>query len=147
MIVSESWLRTWISPRLDTQGLVEVLTMAGLEVDSVSRAGPDLPRVVVGKVSAVTPHPRADRLRVCEVLVGGKKPLTIVCGAPNVRVGANVPTALPGAKLPAGGGIRANDVRGVRSEGMLCSAAELDLEESSAGLLLLDPDSKPGTAI
>ncbi|MDH3281819.1 MAG: phenylalanine--tRNA ligase subunit beta, partial [Gammaproteobacteria bacterium] len=147
MIVSENWLRTWVAPRLDTQGLGEVLTMAGLEVDSVSPAGPDLPRVVVGTITAVTPHPRAQQLAVCEVQVGRKQSLTIVCGAPNARLGANVPTALPGAKLPGGVEIHASEVRGVKSEAMLCSAAELGLEESSPGLLELDPDVEPGTTV
>ncbi len=147
MIVSENWLRTWIAPRLDTAGLVEALTMAGLEVDAVTRAGPDLPKVVVGRIVDVAPHPGATRLSVCAVRIGRTRTLRVVCGAPNARAGLHVPVALPGARLPAGAVIEATTIHGVESQGMLCSAAELGLAESSTGLLELDTDAELGVGV
>lgn len=144
MIISEQWLREWIDLELDTGGLVECLTMAGLEVDSVTRAGPELGDVVVGRIERVEPHPDADRLRVCRVDIGKRSPLQIVCGAANARDGLMVAAALPGATLPNGSSIGKSDIRGVVSTGMLCSAAELGLEEGSEGILELDDGTRIG---
>jgi len=131
MKISEHWLRELASPPGDTAALVHQLTMQGLEVESVEAAGPSLEHVVVGRVAGVAPHPKADRLRVCQVDVGNRT-VQIVCGAANVRAGGLYPAALPGATLPGGLVIRSAALRGVESAGMLCSAAEL-------GLLLGDP--------
>ncbi len=147
MLISEHWLRTWVSPELDTAGLVHCLTMAGLEVDSVSRAGPELERVVVGRIVSVAPHPEADRLRVCAVDVGRGERLQIVCGADNARPGLRAPTALTGARLPSGTVIEKTRLRGVESVGMLCSATELGFEEASEGLMELDDDARPGQSV
>jgi phenylalanyl-tRNA synthetase beta chain len=143
MKVSERWLREWVDPALATAELVAQLTMAGLEVDSVEPAAPDFQKVVVGRVVGLIPHPDADRLRVATVDMGGAEPLQIVCGAPNVAVGLCAPTALIGAVLPGGLKIKPSKLRGVQSQGMLCSAKELGLAESADGLLPL-PDSRPG---
>ena len=102
MIISEQWLREWIDLPLSSEQLAERMTMAGLEVDSVTRAGPMLPKVVAGRVRTLRRHPRAQRLQVCEVDIGNKRPLQVVCGAPNVTQGGVYPTALAGAKLPGG---------------------------------------------
>jgi len=147
MKISEQWLREWVAVRLDAKALAERLTLAGLEVGSVAPVAGDLSHVVVGEILAVAPHPQADRLRVCQVNVGRKKPLTIVCGAANAAAGLKVPAALEGAVLPNGTRIAATQIRGVDSAGMLCSAAELGLEEQSSGLLVLDRASKPGTPV
>ncbi len=148
MKISEKWLREWVSPRLDTAALAERLTMAGIEVGSVTRAAATLDHIVVGEIHAITAHPSADRLRICEVKLGkNNKPLAIVCGAANARIGMKAPLALPGATLPNGTRIQATDVRGVASAGMLCSASELGLEENSDGLLDLGADAKPGASI
>ena len=145
MRFSERWLREWVPTRLDTTTLAERLTLAGLEVAELLPAAPPLEQVVVGEIVALEPHPRADRLRVCRVKAGGL--YQVVCGAPNARVGLRAPLALPGARLPGGQEIEAVALRGVPSQGMLCSAAELGLEEEAAGLLELDPDARPGTPI
>jgi phenylalanyl-tRNA synthetase beta chain len=144
MKVSERWLREWVDPAVSSAELAAQLTMAGLEVDSVEPAAPAFDRVVVGKVIDLTPHPDADRLRVATVDVGGAEPLQIVCGAPNVAVGMRAPTALIGAVLPGGLAIKQSKLRGVESQGMLCSARELGLADSSDGLLALPAASRPG---
>lgn len=144
MKFSERWLREWVNPPVTTAQLAEQLTMAGLEVDSVEEAAPAFEGVVVGRVLAVTPHPDAERLRVCQVDVGGAEPLNIVCGAANVRPGMFAPTAVVGAQLPGGLSIKRAKLRGVESFGMLCSAKELGLAEASEGLMELPADAASG---
>lgn len=144
MRVSAHWLREWVDPQLSHTELVAQLTMAGLEVDSVEPAAPVFDRVVVGHITDLAPHPQAERLQVATVDVGQGEPLQIVCGAPNVCIGMHAPTALTGAVLPNGVRVEAAELRGVGSQGMLCSAAELGLAETSAGLLALPAASLPG---
>ncbi len=144
MKVSEQWLRDWVDLPLSGNTLAAQLTMAGLEVDHVEPAAPPFEKVVVGAVIALAQHPDADRLRVATVDVGQAEPLRIVCGAPNVAVGMRAPTALIGATLPGGLTIKKSKLRGVESQGMLCSAKELGLAENSDGLLPLPADSRPG---
>ena len=144
MRFSERWLREWVSPPLDTAGLAARLTAAGLEVDSLTPVGERFSGVVVGHVLEVAQHPAADRLHVCRVDAGGAEPLVIVCGAANVAVGMKAPTALVGARLPGGMEIRRAKLRGVESFGMLCSARELGLAETSEGLLPLPGDAPVG---
>ncbi len=144
MKVSEQWLREWVDPTVPVAELAARLTMAGLEVDGVEPAAPHFEKVVVGRVIGLIPHPDADRLRVATVDAGGAEPLQIVCGAPNVAVGMCAPTALIGAVLPGGLTIKPSKLRGIQSQGMLCSAKELGLAESSDGLLPLPADSRPG---
>jgi phenylalanyl-tRNA synthetase beta chain len=145
MKFSEHWLRTLVDPPLDSDELAHRLTMAGLEVEDKAPAAPPFHGVVVGRVVDVEPHPQADRLTVCQVDVGRAQPLAIVCGAPNVAPGVLAPCALIGAELPGGRVIERATVRGVQSEGMLCSASELGIAEESSGLFLLEPDLQPGT--
>jgi phenylalanyl-tRNA synthetase beta chain len=142
---SENWLRTFVDPPLDTRELAHALAMGGLDVEQVEPVAPHFTRVVVGEVLAVDKHHGADRLSVCTVNVG-VAPLTIVCGAPSVRQGSRVPTALAGARLP-GIEIKVAKVRGVESQGMLCSAKELGLSEDAAGLLELPPDAPIGADV
>ena len=115
MIFTEKWVREWVDLKVDTEGLVACLTMAGLEVDSVMPAGPALDRVVVGCITEVTSHPQASHLQVCRVDVGGKEPLDIVCGAPNARAGLYAPVALTGASLPSGAKIEQVMIRDTTS--------------------------------
>jgi len=139
MIFSESWLREFVDPGMSTAELVETLTMAGLEVDSVTSAASQFSGVVVGHVVSVEQHPDADKLSVCRVTDGGDD-YQVVCGAPNVRAGLLVPFAKVGAVLEGGDKpfkIKAAKLRGVESNGMLCSAEELGLAETSDGLLEL----------
>ncbi len=146
MLVSEIWLREWVSPKLTTDELADRLTMAGLEVGGIEPAGDLSDKLVVGRIEAIATHPDADRLRVCKVNVGRTRNLTIVCGAANARQGLYTIAALVGAKLPGGMTISKAAVRGVASSGMLCSAAELGLEESSAGILDLAGKPAVGTS-
>ncbi|HHJ13814.1 MAG TPA: phenylalanine--tRNA ligase subunit beta [Gammaproteobacteria bacterium] len=143
MKFSESWLREWVNPDLDTAALVEQLTMAGLEVDSVEPAAGDFSGVVVAEVLAVEAHPDADKLRVCKVSDGTGEPLQIVCGAPNVRAGMKAPLATVGGRI-GDMKIRKAKLRGVASHGMLCSARELGLSEDHAGLMELPADAPVG---
>lgn len=144
MKFSEQWLREWVNPPLTTAEIVKQLTMAGLEVDSVEPVAGAFEQVVVGEVVAMQPHPDADKLRVCQVNVAAAEPLTIVCGARNVHIGMRAPTALVGARLPNDITIKATELRGVASSGMLCSAAELGLAENADGLLALPADAPIG---
>jgi phenylalanyl-tRNA synthetase beta chain len=146
MKFSENWLRTFVSPAISSNELADALTMAGVEVEAVEPVAAPFAKVVVGEVLEVKPHPNADRLTVCLVAVGGTEPLQVVCGAPNVTTGAKVACALPGAQLAAVT-IAASQVRGVHSNGMLCSAKELGLDDDDSGLLLLDRDARVGEDI
>ena len=149
----ESWLREFCDPPISSEELADTLTMAGLEVEDARLAAPSFRGVVVGEVLSVEPHPNADRLNVCRVDVGAMRALSVVCGAPNVRAGIKVPCALVGAELPSAEvesapfAIRLERLRGVESEGMLCSARELRLSEDQAGLLILDDDAVVGRNI
>ncbi|MFT4189974.1 MAG: phenylalanine--tRNA ligase subunit beta, partial [Comamonas sp.] len=148
----ESWLREFCDPALTTQELADTLTMAGLEVEELSPVAPPFSQVVVGEIKEAVQHPDADRLRVCQVDVGQGVLLNIVCGAPNARVGIKIPCALVGAELPPGDDgkpfkIKLGKLRGVESQGMLCSARELKVSEEAAGLLELPADTPVGADI
>lgn len=147
MQFSENWLRTMVDPKMTSDELAHLLTMSGLEVEAVDAVAPPFSNVVVGLVRSMEKHPNADRLNVCQVDVGTGTLLTIVCGAPNVRPGLKVVCAIAGAMLPPGADgkpfeIKVGQLRGVESQGMLCSARELKLSEENAGLLEL-PDDAP----
>ncbi len=148
----ESWLREFCNPPISTVQLAEVLTMGGLEVEEQSPVAPPFTGIVVGQIIAAEQHPNADRLRVCQVNVGQAELLNIVCGAPNARVGIKIPCALVGAELPPGEDgkpfmIKLGKLRGVESQGMLCSANELKLNDSKDGLLELGDDAIIGQDI
>ena len=147
MKFSESWLRTLVDPKLSSDELSHLLTMAGLEVEALDPVAPKFNDVVVAQVLEVNKHPDADRLNVCKVDTGRGEPTTIVCGAPNVVVGLRVPCALPGAKLPGDFTIKIAKVRGIESSGMLCSAKELGIAEEASGLLILPNDASVGQSI
>lgn len=147
MKISEQWLREWLATDLNAEGIAERLTSLGLEVDGMASLAAGLDKVVVGRVLEVERHPDADRLSVCRVDVGDGTPLQIVCGAPNVAVEQSYPLATIGAVLPGGPEIGHSEIRGVMSEGMLCSAMELGLAEAADGLLALDGDVAPGTGV
>ena len=152
MLFPESWLRAFCNPDMSTEALSDALTMAGLEVESVQPVAPAFSGVVVGEIVAAEQHPNADRLRVCQVNVGRDQDLTIVCGAPNARVGIRVPCATVGAALPAAEGdqpfmIKVGKLRGVESHGMLCSGKELGLGDDHSGLLELPLDTPLGVDI
>ncbi len=147
MKFSENWLREWVNPALDTEQLTHLLTMAGLEVESAAPAAPAFSGIVVAEVKTVRKHENADRLRVCEVDAGTGSLMQIVCGAPNVAEGVRIPCALPGAILPGDFKIKPTKMRGVESNGMLCSGNELGIPDGVDGLLLLPADAPIGQSI
>ncbi len=147
MQFSENWLRTWVDPDVTTDELAHLMTMSGLEVESVTPVAPPFSQVVVAQVLEVTKHPNADRLSVCQVDAGTGAVLNVVCGAPNVRAGMKTGCALIGAVLPPGEdgkpfSIKKGKLRGVESNGMLCSLRELHLSEDHSGIMDL-PDNAP----
>ena len=148
MKFSERWLRSFVDPPLSTAELAHALTMAGLEVESLDPAAPACSGVVVAEILEVARHPNADRLSLCTVNTGEPAPLAIVCGAPNVAAGMRVPCAVVGASLTGADGkvfgIRRSSLRGVDSQGMLCSAKELGIDDDHSGILALAADAPIG---
>ena len=153
MQFSESWLRQYVNPSLDSDALGHAMTMAGLEVEEQHSVAPAFTKVVVAQILSAEQHPDADRLRVCKVDAGTGQELQIVCGAPNARAGIKIPCALVGAELPpaeAGGKpfmIKIGKLRGVESQGMLCSGRELGLGDDHEGILELPADAPVGKDI
>ena len=148
MKISEQWLRVWANPDLDSQALCDQLSVSGLEVDSADLVAPPLTGVIVGEIVAAVQHPNADRLRLCKVRFAEyEAPIDVVCGAPNARVDCKFPFATVGASLPGGVKIRRSKIRGVESNGMLCSAVELGLGDESDGILQLPDDAPIGVTI
>lgn len=149
MKLSEQWLREWVNPNLNVKQLAEQLTLAGLEVAAVHPVAGSFDKVVVGEVLSTAPHPDASRLQVCAVNVGAEQSLTIVCGAKNCRAGLKVAVAQVGAHLPNDVLIKEAKLRGVISQGMLCSSSELGFSEAlqDTGILELPDDAPLGKAI
>ncbi|MFS2016702.1 phenylalanine--tRNA ligase subunit beta [Massilia sp. CT11-108] len=152
MQFSENWLRSMVDPKLNSDELAHLLTMSGLEVEEVEPVAPPFSNVVVAEVKEVAKHPNADRLNVCQVDVGTGTLLNIVCGAPNVRAGMKAICAMAGAVLPPGPDgkpfeIKVGKLRGVESQGMMCSAKELKISEESSGLMELPEDAPIGQNI
>ena len=137
----------WLGEFIDVppvESLAERLTTAGIEIESIEHTGPDLSGVRVGHVVSREKHPDADKLSLCRVDVGDGEPLEIVCGAPNVAAGQRVPVAIVGVELPGGLRIKKSKIRGVVSNGMICSASELGLGDSHDGILVLDANAPIG---
>src|SRR6266576_4328700 len=147
MKFSVNWLREFVDLPKNPEDIAELLTRAGIETKNIETRGAKIDKVIVSQVTASSRHPNADRLTVCEVDDGSGTKRQIVCGATNYKVGDKIPLALPGAKLPNGTEIRKNKLRGVESDGMLCSAIELGLGSDAAGLLILSPEAKIGAPI
>ena len=147
MKFSVNWLREFIDLPKNPEEIAELLTRAGIETEKIEARGANIDRVIISQITASSRHPNADRLTVCEVDDGSGTKRQIVCGATNYKVGDKVPLALPGAKLPNGTEILKSKLRGVESEGMLCSPIELGLGEDASGLLILSPDAKIGAPI
>jgi len=153
MQFSESWLRQYVNPSLDSDALGHAMTMAGLEVEEQHTVAPAFTKIVIAQILSAEQHPDADRLRVCKVDAGTGQELQIVCGAPNARAGIKIPCAMVGAELPpaeAGGKpfmIKIGKLRGVESQGMLCSGRELGLGDDHEGILELPADAPVGKDI
>lgn len=143
MLVSLKWLRDYVDCSLPPEELAEMLTMAGLEVESVTTLAPEFTGVVVAKITALMPHPQADKLVLCDVTTGDEM-LRVVCGAPNTREGALVALAKVGAVIPGGYTVKDTTIRGEASRGMLCSEQELGLGDDHSGIMILDEGLRPG---
>lgn len=144
MKVSLAWLGEWVRVGVDAPTLGSRLTLAGFELENIAPAAPPFSGVLVAEILAAEPHPQADKLQLCRVSVGQGAPLQIVCGARNARAGLKCALAVVGASLPGDLRIKAAKLRGVESSGMLCSARELGLAETSEGILELPPDAPVG---
>ena len=144
MIISEQWLREWVSPPLSTEELAHQITMAGLEVDAIEPVAGSFEGVVVAEILSAEPHPDADKLQVCRV-DSGEGEVQVVCGAPNARAGLKAPLAKVGARLPGDFAIKQAKLRGIESTGMLCAEQELGLSDANAGLMELAADAPVGT--
>ncbi|MDQ6623396.1 MAG: phenylalanine--tRNA ligase subunit beta, partial [Verrucomicrobiota bacterium] len=147
MKFSLNWLREFVDLPASVEELAEVLTFAGIEIEGIEPRGTDIANVVVAQINASSQHPNADRLSVCDVDDGTNHHRQVVCGAKNYRVGDKVLLALPGAALPNGLKIKASKLRGVESQGMLCSPSEIAISDESDGLLILSPDAQIGAPI
>ncbi len=147
MKFSESWLREWVNPSISTGELADQLSMAGLEVDAVGAVAEAFSGVVVGEVLTREQHPNADKLSLCTVNIGTDEPAQIICGAANVAAGMKVPVATIGAVLPGNFKIKKAKLRGVESQGMICSASELGMAETSDGIMSLAADAAVGADI
>src|SRR6266436_4422664 len=139
-----NWLGEFVDLPEDPEEIADLLTRAGVETKNIETRRAEIDNVIVSQITASSRHPNADRLTVCEVDDTSGTKRQIVCGATNYKVGDKVPLALPGAKLPNGLEIKKSKLRGVESEGMLCSPIELGLGEDASGLLILSPEAKVG---
>ena len=147
MKFSEQWLREWVNPNATTEELGQALTMAGLELDAIEVAAAALDGVVVARIDAIERHPDADKLQICSLNTGAAEPEQVVCGAANARLGLTVALATVGTTLPNGLQIKAAELRGVASNGMLCSLAELGLADEAEGILELGSDLTLGQSL
>ena len=147
MKFNESWLREWVNPAINTEQLADQITMLGLEVDGIESVAGDFNGVGVGEVVECGQHPKADKLRVTKVNIGGEQLLDIVCGAPNCRQGLKVACATVGATLPGDCKIKKAKLRGELSEGMLCSFSELGIAVEADGIIELPSDAPIGTDV
>lgn len=146
MLYSYQWLKELSGTTRSATELTELFTVHSFEVEHIDDLSRGLEKVVIGEVLTKSPHPNADRLHVTTVAVGAEKPLTIVCGAPNVAVGQKVPVALVGAHLPSGLTIKKSVIRGQASEGMICAEDELSIGKNHDGIIVLPDDAPVGAS-
>ena len=144
MLISETWLREYVDPAIDARDLAHQMTMAGLEVESIHILSGDFENVVVAEIVSVVSHPNSEKLKICEVDAGDDEQFSVICGAPNAVAGLRVPFAPVGASLPGGIYIKAIELRGVLSAGMLCAEKELGISDSDEGLMELSPEAPLG---
>ncbi|WP_367680333.1 phenylalanine--tRNA ligase subunit beta [Candidatus Fukatsuia anoeciicola] len=147
MKFSELWLREWVNPAISIDLLADQLTMAGIEVSAINAITSDFYGIVVGHIIKCSKHPNADKLRVIKVDIGTNNPLNIVCSAPNCRQGLKVAVATVGAVLPIGLKVKTTKIRGIFSEGMLCSAFELSFDEDKVNIIELPISASIGIDI
>ncbi len=150
MIISLNWLREWIKVDLDLLHLSDLLTTAGLEVSSITEVPGFSNKILVAEIMSTSHLPGNNNLKICQVDVGQRRNVDIVCGASNVEAGYRVVVAMPGSSLPGGESIRVADFKGQKSRGMLCSADDLNLDysaDNSAGVLVLDSTAPTGNTL
>jgi len=148
MKISEQWLRSFIpSLALETTALCDKLTSIGLEVDTCEPVAKPFTDVIVAKIISLAPHTNAEHLQICSVAISAEKSYTVVSAATNLLIGMKVPFAIPGATLPDNKIIATSEFKGIQSEGMLCSAAELSLSEASDGIMRLNDDAPLGQSV
>lgn len=147
MKFSEKWIREWVDPKLDTAEFAHQMTMAGHEVDQVEQQGTGVESVIVAEVVSCKRHANADKLSICQVSIGAASTVEVVCGAPNVRSGMKTAFAAPGTKLPNGLKLRKTKIRGIESNGMLCSPSELGLGDDADGIIELPSDAEAGETL
>ncbi|MDQ6625601.1 MAG: phenylalanine--tRNA ligase subunit beta [Verrucomicrobiota bacterium] len=147
MRFSLNWLREFVDLPASVDELADLLTFAGVEIEGIEHRGADIPNVVIGLINSFGQHPNADRLSLCDVDDGTNHHRQIVCGAKNFKAGDKVPVALPGADLPNGVHIKVSKLRGIESQGMLCSPNELKLSDEGGGLLILPADAEVGAPL
>ena len=146
MLVSLNWLKEFVEIDRSAEEIADLLTMGGIEVDSVSQVGHELDKVFTAKIEEITPHPKSEKLTLARINLG-KREVTVVCGAPNICVGQLVPYVAPGTVLPSGQKIEETLIKGVLSPGMLCSEKELGLGDDASGILVLDESCEPGLSL
>ena len=146
MKISWQWIKDYVEVPFSPSELAEALTHSGLEVENLSQWTPAFSGVIVARLGSFRPHRQSDHLSICTVN-DGQSDYSIICGAPNLKVGERVALALEGATLPDGSKIGKTSFQGVLSEGMLCSEKELGIGDDSAGIMILDPDLPPGTPL
>ncbi|MEW6111820.1 MAG: phenylalanine--tRNA ligase subunit beta, partial [Thermodesulfobacteriota bacterium] len=143
MLVSFNWLKEFVEIDRPAHEIAEMLSMSGIEVESITHVGEGLGKILTARVDEILPHPSADTLHLANISLGDRSE-RVVCGAPNLKVGQIVPYAPPGASLPSGLEIAAREIRGVLSPGMICSESELGLGDDKSGILELDSSAVPG---
>ena len=146
MLVSMNWLKEFVDIDQSAEEIADLLTMGGIEVESVSYVGHELVTVFIAKVEETTAHPKSEKLSLARISLGERE-ATVVCGAPNLRTGQLVPYAAPGTVLVSGQKIEETEIKGVPSSGMLCSEKELGLGDDASGILVLDESCKPGMSL
>ncbi len=146
MLVSLKWLKDYVDIKITAEELAEKLTMAGLEVDEIKTIRPSFGGIVVAKILSVKPHPNADKLSLCDV-TDGSQVYRVVCGAKNIKAGDVVPLAKVGATIPGGYTIKPSVLRGEKSDGMLCSDAELQVGDDSSGIWQLPENLTLGISL
>ena len=150
MIITLNWLKEWIKVDLDLPVLSHLLTTAGLEVSSITKLPEFSNKIRVGEILSLSPLSGSNNSKICQLDVGQSRKVKIVCGAPNVEVGCRVVVAMPGSSLPGGKLIRVAEFNGQKSQGMLCSAGDLNLDystDNSAGILVLDSNAPTGNTL
>ena len=147
MRVSYRWLKDYLPIKVSAPDVVDILMMNGIEVEGEIDLGFISGNILAARIIEITPHPNAEKLRLATVDLGREKPLQVVCGAPNIEVGQTVPLALERAVLPNGMELKPTVIRGVESQGMLCSMAELGVAEDAAGIWILPDEINPGEPV